>query len=245
MRVTSCCHPLGRKVFGLPPLVSAAEREAMLRHSSAANYSPFDVDTTGRPSMQERLAADALAQLDAITRAIAPKEIADNHAATLSRADGQALLYSGEINWIHGKPGGGKTWIGLCAVPDVVINGGRVALLDTEDKAWKTHQRAEAMDSAPYFTDTKNVRFLDHELWEWPLLIESLIEWLLGATTPSNSFVIIDSARSSGAANDGASITAWLEKCVLPFYRRDIGVLVVDHTTKNRPQDDDARGAHW
>lgn len=51
----------------------------------------------------------------------------------LSMDDGRCLFYRGRINGIHGEPEGGKSWLALAAVAQVLLNGGRALYLDYED----------------------------------------------------------------------------------------------------------------
>ena len=129
-------------------------------------------------------------------------------------------------------------------MPNIVNKGGRVALLDAEDFAWKTYQRAEAMDVVPYFESKDQVRHIGDDVWESAsdFARDQLYLWLLGAVDPVYSCVIIDSAERTGAPSDGGSIADWLAKVVKPFHSRKIGVIVIDHSPKHQPQDDTARG---
>lgn len=47
--------------------------------------------------------------------------------------DGRCLFYRGRINGIHGEPEGGKSWLALLAVVQVLLSGGRALYLDYED----------------------------------------------------------------------------------------------------------------
>ena len=221
-----------------------ADLERHLDTTRPINPSPewLAADTQARHAAEREA---SLKTMDGLRRKIAPRENGDAIApGILSRTDGWPLFYAQEVNWCYGKPAGGKTWLALCAVIEAVKMGGRVAIFDSEDKPWKTHLRATALGQAYLLEDEDFVAYFDNDAWGDLATDarEDIIEWLLEADRPVYSFVLVDSAGSSGAPSDGGSIREWLARCVKPFYNRFLGVLVIDHTTKNKPQDDDAKG---
>lgn len=53
----------------------------------------------------------------------------------LSVEGGSPLLYGSRINSLFGESGGGKTWVALAAIAEVVIGGGHALMIDYEDNA--------------------------------------------------------------------------------------------------------------
>lgn len=49
------------------------------------------------------------------------------------RSDGLGLVYAGRVHSIAGEPGGGKTWLALHLIVEVILAGGIGALIDYED----------------------------------------------------------------------------------------------------------------
>jgi Bifunctional DNA primase/polymerase, N-terminal/AAA domain len=49
------------------------------------------------------------------------------------RTDGVGLLYPGRVHSFSGEPGGGKTWLGLHHVAEVIRSGGSAGMIDYED----------------------------------------------------------------------------------------------------------------
>ena len=241
-------RPASKPSPPIPPAFMEVVGKALEEGVDPAN--PFDTDVTGREPVYGELQAPLTEvpptrTLDSITNDIARRDTEGAVNPTLlERSDGEPLIWAAEVNWVFGKPGGGKTWLGIAMVPNIIQKGGRVALLDSEDYAWKTHQRAEAMDELQYFTDKQDVRHIGDVVWESAsdFARDELYLWLLSAVDPVYSCVIIDSAERTGAPSDGGSIAEWHAKVVKPFHDRKIGAIVIDHLPKNLPQDETARG---
>lgn len=49
------------------------------------------------------------------------------------RTDGVGLLYPGRVHSFSGEPGGGKTWLGLHHIAEVLAGGGSAGMIDYED----------------------------------------------------------------------------------------------------------------
>lgn len=50
----------------------------------------------------------------------------------LSRSDGNALFYSGQVNLVFGDPESGKTWVALAAAAETLRDGGSALVLDLD-----------------------------------------------------------------------------------------------------------------
>lgn len=57
----------------------------------------------------------------------------ERRADILTRTDGAGLLYSGDLNWIYGDSGSGKTWIALAATVQQLTAGRHVVWVHYED----------------------------------------------------------------------------------------------------------------
>lgn len=67
-------------------------------------------------------------------------------APNILRMDGgQALIYGGRSNGVHGEPESGKSWLGFIATDQLLANGGRVLYLDFEDDERGVVERLQAL----------------------------------------------------------------------------------------------------
>ena len=63
----------------------------------------------------------------------------------LARSDGATLLYESRINWIHGSPAAGKSWVSIFTIMQAIRRGSRVALWDFEGHPDGTAGRLQAL----------------------------------------------------------------------------------------------------
>ena len=153
--------------------------------------------------------------------------------------DGGMVLPAGKLNWIYGLPGSGKSFVGLIALHESLLRGGRAIYLDYEDSAKTFQQRAAIIGFAPKdFADS--FKYIHGGLSEHPAAQAEALEWLAESGEPEMNCIVIDAAESSGCPSDGAPVNDWLEKVVNPWRKadRDYGVQVLDHIPKtkdNRP----------
>jgi hypothetical protein len=50
----------------------------------------------------------------------------------LTRTDGKALLYAGQVNMLYGEPESGKTWAALAAAAEAIMNGRKAVFVDLD-----------------------------------------------------------------------------------------------------------------
>lgn len=156
----------------------------------------------------------------------------------LYRVDGHALFYRGKVNSIFGDPEGGKTWVGLAALVEVVNAGGKAAVLDLDHNGMAETigrmimlgAKPEALADADRFRycepeDAEELRWFVVDLSTWKpdtALVDSLGEVLpmLGYSSNSPDEYTKANREVMGAlANSGSA------------------VIVIDHL----PKDDAAR----
>ena len=127
-----------------------------------------------------------------------------------------------------------QTWVALLAAKEVLSKGGRVLWWDFEDKPGGLFRRVRGVGALDLFK-SESLAFVDSGLKDNPDMINlaliSAVEWLAQV---EHNLVVIDTAASSGAPSDGASIVEWESKVVKPFVHRDVTVLILDHVPKRR-----------
>ena len=158
--------------------------------------------------------------------------------------DGGVVLPAGKLNWIYGLPGSGKSFIGLIALHESLLRGGRAIYLDYEDSAKTFQQRAAIIGFNPKdFADS--FRYIHGGLADYPAAQAEALELLADADYPEMNCIVIDAAESSGCPSDGAPVNDWLERVVLPWRtpERDYGVQVLDHIPKSRERADGPIGS--
>ena len=153
----------------------------------------------------------------------------------LTRDDGASVLYAQRFSSLHGEPGCGKSWIALIAAGEAVKRGGRCLWLDAEDRPHTLAERARPLGRLDAVTDPDRFRFVTSaDLVDIKAVTDQALAWLLTATAPTYSLVVIDSAESWGCPSDGASVRQWIQRFVEPWRQCDIGIVVLDHIPKRK-----------
>ena len=155
----------------------------------------------------------------------------ESEPTILRRSDGQALLYSGAMNWLSGLPGGGKSWLGLAAVADVIGNGDRAVFLDYEDGPGTVAARLIALGVS--IDALGRVRYVQAS----GPIDDAGIAWLLDRAERA-VLVVLDSAPESLAAeggdeNSSGDVARWVARLPRPLARAGAAVFVIDHVTKD------------
>ncbi len=146
--------------------------------------------------------------------------------------DGMPLLYAERINSIFGESGGGKTWLALQALTDVVRNGGRVLFIDYEDNPNGIAERLvllgltdEEIALVDYRNPTSGIGYGIQQLKE-------------RAIAGEYALIIIDSTGEAMAAggvdsNSDNEVAQWFALCKqLLRLPGAPAVLVLDHIPK-------------
>ena len=152
--------------------------------------------------------------------------------AILERSDGRTLLYAGKLNSIFGTPGSGKSWISLLAAHETVLRGGRAIYWDFEDSPETVRKRSKVLSFDPTNPDFKYCRA---DMVESDKAMTEAKQWLLEA--PDISVVVIDGVEASGCPSDGRDVAPWFAKFVDVWDDERIGIITVDHVTKNKDED--------
>ena len=154
-------------------------------------------------------------------------------SALLRRSDGEILFYDGEVNWVFGEPGSGKSWLALYVVQESILRGQRTVFWDHEMSPGQTKARCLAL-GLDLVEAERNGKFLYLKPYaeQSALAMSQLKEWQRESDGPA--LVVIDAASSSGAPSDGGDVEPWLKTFVNPFADEDHTVLVLDHVAKQR-----------
>ncbi|EYT59736.1 hypothetical protein D514_0109580 [Microbacterium sp. UCD-TDU] len=146
------------------------------------------------------------------------------------RTDGRALFYAGKVNEIHGTDGDGKTMVGLAAVAETLIDGGRVLYVDHEESPSVIVSRLRL-----YGVSIETIRHgLDYVQPEGSPTSADLA----ALEGERYTLVVIDTVNESistltgGDSNNSDDVTRW-HSLIRPFARSGACVLVIDHITKD------------
>ena len=131
-------------------------------------------------------------------------------AAIIERTDSAPLLYAGKLNGVFGQPGGGKSWLGVLALVETVMRGGRVLFLDFEDRPPTFRERARALGFEPR-------EHSESHKWMPPTIMEddevqafeAAVAWV---SAEENGLVVIDAATQAGCPPDGSDVEPWYRK---------------------------------
>ncbi len=151
----------------------------------------------------------------------------------LRRSDGNCMLYRHRVNSLAGEPGGGKTWIALHAGAEVLAEGGRVLLIDYEDRLDTAVRRLAALGA-------DQASIVDRFTYISPTFA------IKGGSVPTNvlersvgaDLVIIDSmgealAHSELDQNVDKEVRSWIDRTARRMADGGAAVLVLDHVTKD------------
>ena len=148
----------------------------------------------------------------------------------IERTDGRALLYANKLNAIFGLPGGAKSWIGLQALVEAVMRGGRALWLDFEDRPTTFRERGRALGFEPR-EHSEAHKWLPRTIMEddEAQTFAAAVGWV---SEYENGLVVIDAATQAGCPPDGTDVEPWYRKHVDPWREADVGVLAIDHVPK-------------
>jgi len=172
--------------------------------------------------------------LGAIVAGVQSGEIVGPVPTLLSRSDGAALLYGGEIHSLAGEPESGKSWIALAAVAACVRDGGEALYLDFEAAPESIVERLIALG-------VEADAIVDHLVYVRPS--ESLTADALARLLDDRSYdvAVIDGVSEAFmllgldpySTTDSAKFQAALPR---PIADRGAATLELDHVTKSSEQ---------
>ena len=158
--------------------------------------------------------------------------------AILTRTDGRTILYAQKVNTVAARPNGGKSWVAIKCAIEAVERGGRVLMLDFDNKRPSVLAgRAQDMQAEATFQNKEYFQFKDTELVQHKGAMAAAVQWLLAAKEPTFSTVIIDSDTAAGVPNDGGDAYPWWAKHVTPWEVVELGVLILSHQPKQQDED--------
>jgi hypothetical protein len=144
------------------------------------------------------------------------------------------LFYADAVNIVAGDPGGGKTFLALGAVVDVLARGGQAVFVDLEDKAQTISDRLRGLGVDRSIL-TESVLYV-HGLGA---LGPSDVDWLPRWVAQCGGLVllVIDSLSEAlamaGLDEDRApDVTRWFQTVGRPLAASGAAVLIIDHLAK-------------
>lgn len=140
------------------------------------------------------------------------------------------LFYRARINSLFGESGGGKTWVALAAIAEVVANGGEAAMIDYEDNPAGIAERLVLMG-----LDDEQIARVDYRNPTGGDLLTGLAQM-----TGDYGLVVIDStgeAMAAGAvdSNSDREVAQWF--AVVKHFARlpcEPAVVILDHVPKDK-----------
>ena len=155
----------------------------------------------------------------------------------IERSDGKPLLYANKLNGVFGLPGGGKSWIGIIALFEVLGLGGRVLWLDFEDRPPTFRDRSRSLGQEPA-NHGESLKWLPPTIMEdaESQAFAAAVAWV---SAYEDGLVVIDAATQAGCPADGTGVEPWYVKHVDPWREVNAGVLLIDHVPKrneDRPE---------
>ncbi|MFB8386800.1 AAA family ATPase [Microbacterium sp. NPDC055910] len=155
----------------------------------------------------------------------------------LTREDGQALLYPGKVNGIHGDSGAGKSWTALLAAAQLLADGRHVAYVDLEDSAADIVGRLLALGVEP-----RHIVERFHYHHPESRFHVGADRFLSSLQKMDAALVVIDSTGESlslEGANPNADeeIAAWFREAPKRIAATGPAVLILDHMPKSSADD--------
>jgi len=170
---------------------------------------------------------------------------------TIGSVDGtdQGLFYPGRINMLFGDSGGGKTWLALAVIGEVMLQGRDAVLIDYEDHPQSQVARLEQI-GIPRDTILQHLIYLQpSEKWSE----RSEANLAAGCKDRDVAIAVLDSTGEALAVdgvqpNADDEIAMWFRGCAR-FLANEIGAAVVllDHVVKSKEasrNSDFASGSH-
>ena len=85
--------------------------------------------------------------------------------AILSRTDGRTILYAQKVNTVAARPNGGKSWVAIKTAIEVVERGGRVLMLDFDNK--RPSVLAGGLSICRWKRLSRTKRLSSSRMWSW------------------------------------------------------------------------------
>jgi hypothetical protein len=157
------------------------------------------------------------------------------HPTILRRSDGRHLFYEGQVNYLHGADGVGKSYVGLFASKDALDAGGHVVWLDWEDPDEVTIVgRLHDLGVAPAVI-LERFHYLNPQTEATPTAVAQVCDLV---RRHQARLVIVDSMGEAFGV-DGVNedrdneVGPWMRRVLRPLAATGAGVLAVDHGIKS------------
>jgi len=147
------------------------------------------------------------------------------------RTDGTGLLYPGRVHSFSGEPGGGKTWLGLHHVAEVLADGGTAGMIDYEDTPAAIVARLVALG-----VDQVSIRERFHYVSPDGAVDRDTVERLVALAL---DLWLIDSVGEALAVeglspNADDEVAQWYRRLPRPLAAGGAAVELLDHVAKDR-----------
>jgi hypothetical protein len=237
------------ELYGRTPATGNAPKyaEAVLRHWRARQWAGVGLEIAERAKAGEvaGILSEVLPRVDELiagatkagptyanVKALLAGELVEDPPTILERDDGVALFYRGALNYLHGEPGKGKSWVALKAAAALLEEGEPVVILDFEDTARNVIGRFRTLGVG------------EHVLREHLFYVEDphnrpLRELVRLALDVDPTLVLIDGVAASMTAVDldedkSSDVNAWIDTLTRPLAAYGAAVIAVDHVTKSK-----------
>lgn len=157
----------------------------------------------------------------------------DDHPPTLmARSDGLSLFYSGKLNYLHGEPGKGKSWVAFYAAALALGDEEPVTILDFEDTPRGVAGRLKALGLSDFVIGERCYYIDDPHS-------KPIRELVRLALAPSPKVIIIDGVAASMTSVDldedkASDVNRWMDTLARPLAASGAVVIAVDHVTKSK-----------
>lgn len=153
----------------------------------------------------------------------------------LRRSDGKALFYEGQVNYLHGTDGVGKSYVALFAAVEVLEDGGHVWWLDYEDPDEVTVVGRLLDLGVKPDVIAHQFHYLHPETEATPTAVAMVCDFVRGTKA---RLVVVDSVGEAmgldGINEDkDAEVTPWMRRVLRPLAATGAAVLPIDHGVKN------------
>jgi hypothetical protein len=146
--------------------------------------------------------------------------------------EGKGFFYLGDLNWVHGDSGSGKTWLALHGARQLVESGRPVIWIHYEDPTPNTVVSRLKQIGAKRADVLERFHFWNHE--GGPMDTPALIE---ASRKVDAAMVVLDSVGEAMAAagcdeNHDLQVGQWLANGPRAIVNAGYGFLAIDHSTK-------------
>lgn len=155
--------------------------------------------------------------------------------ALLTRDDGRAVLYRGELNVLEGDPEDGKTWVALAAVVEEINAGGKALFVDMD------HNGLHAIVGrlVALGANTDHMRSTQHFRHIEPDSADELDQVIADCASWQPGIAVYDCVGELmsvyGGNNDNADeYTAIVNRAVMPLVKAGAAAVLIDHLAKGK-----------